>query len=274
MNIGQVDDHRKREEGVLVYPVYSRRSGGLSVGINLFPERKECLFDCVYCEVFPFVTDHVFSLEEMEKALLEVLSDAKSQGTVVKDICFSGNGEPTQSPFFADALKLAFKIRNKEVPDAELVLISNGTGLLYKETFDLLSHAAQDEDGLKIWLKLDGGTSAWYKNLNRSQISHETIINCIRSFVKKTPVIIQTMICLVNDEAPSPVEAKAWEALVKEIALSAVNLRAVQIYGKARPASEDPASSSLPTEFLEARAESLRAVFSSIGKDIPVRVYP
>ncbi len=42
-----------REAGRLVYPVVSRRSGGLSLGVNLFPEAKLCSFDCPYCEVFP-----------------------------------------------------------------------------------------------------------------------------------------------------------------------------------------------------------------------------
>ncbi|GIS62123.1 MAG: hypothetical protein CM1200mP2_43480 [Planctomycetaceae bacterium] len=33
-----------------VYPVLSRRSHGLSVGINLNPD-KICNFDCIYCQV-------------------------------------------------------------------------------------------------------------------------------------------------------------------------------------------------------------------------------
>ena len=38
----------------LIYPVVSRRSGGLSLGVDLFPDRKTCNFDCPYCEIFPF----------------------------------------------------------------------------------------------------------------------------------------------------------------------------------------------------------------------------
>jgi hypothetical protein len=33
-----------------VYAVVSRRSGGLSVGVNLNPD-KGCNFDCIYCQV-------------------------------------------------------------------------------------------------------------------------------------------------------------------------------------------------------------------------------
>ena len=43
--------HERQFEGSrFVYPVLSRRSGGISVGINLNPD-KVCNFDCVYCQV-------------------------------------------------------------------------------------------------------------------------------------------------------------------------------------------------------------------------------
>ena len=274
MSIGPVENHRRREEGVIVYPVYSRRSGGLSVGINLFPNSKVCSFDCPYCEVFPFETDKSFSLALMEEGLIKALNEAKEQGIPVRDLCFSGNGESTLSPYLFDAIGLAFRIRDKYAPEAELVLISNGTGLLNREIFDFLTQAAGGESGLRIWLKLDAGSPEWYKAMNRSAIPYESLMDRIKAFAKGAPVILQTMICIVNGEAPSPVEAKAWEALVKEIVLSAPSLRALQIYGKARPAPEDPLALALPAEFLEARADSIRSVLASMGKEIPVGVFP
>jgi len=36
LDITPVTNHRKREKGMIIYPVYSRRSAGLSIGINLF----------------------------------------------------------------------------------------------------------------------------------------------------------------------------------------------------------------------------------------------
>jgi len=79
LNITPVTSHREREKGVLVYPVISRRSGGLSVGINLYPDKKFCLFDCPYCEVFPFAANASFSLEQMEQDLRDCLSAALEQ---------------------------------------------------------------------------------------------------------------------------------------------------------------------------------------------------
>jgi histidinol dehydrogenase len=273
MSIGAVQDHRQREKGVLVYPVYSRRSEGLSVGINLFPDRKECSFDCPYCEVFPFKAEHAsFSLSLMEAALTEALAEAKEQNIAVRDICFSGNGEPSLSPHFPSALEAAFRIRDRKAPAAGLVLISNGVGLLDAMTFDLLRHAA--ERGLRIWLKLDAGSSKWYEAMNRSSVPFESLLEKIRAFVKCAPLILQTMVCSINGMPPPPDEAHAWEDLVLELASSAKELRGLQIYGKARPAPDDPLAQTLPTAFLEARAASLRTVLSSVGKDIPVKVYP
>ncbi|MCL2373927.1 MAG: radical SAM protein, partial [Treponema sp.] len=243
-------DQRKREKGALIYPVYSRRSGGLSVGINLFPDRKFCSFDCPYCEVFPFSSDQVFSLPIMEEALAEALCEIRERALEFKDICFSGNGEPTLSAQFPAALDAAFCIRDREAAGAEVVLITNGTGLLDAGTFDLLCRAAWQ--GLRIWLKLDAGTPGWHRSMTRSSIPFERLIETIRAFVTRAPVTLQTMICAIDGMAPPPEEGRAWETLVTDLAARAAELREAQIYGKARPAPEDPLAAALPQAFLEA----------------------
>ena len=277
--IGSIDNHRKREKGVLVYPVYSRRSGGLSVGINLFPDKKHCSFDCPYCEVFPFSKNLDFSVEIMEIDLRSAITSSLERNIPVKDICFSGNGEPTLSLEFPEALERAGCLRSELVPDAELVLITNGTGLLEEKLFHILSEAALIH-GLNIWLKLDAGTSFWYNKMNRSVLLFEKIIEKIKEFAAKAPVTIQTMICAVDGEGPPKEEAEAWEKLLVELALAGSakensGIRKVQVYGKARPAPEDPKASALPVICLEERAASLQAALASVYKvAMPVEVYP
>jgi len=281
--IGAVDNHRKREKGILVYPVYSRRSGGLSVGINLFPDKKRCSFDCPYCEVFPFSNNSEFSLDFMEDDLRTAVASALKQNIPVKDICFSGNGEPTLSPEFPEALERAGCVRAAMVPEAELVLITNGTGLLEEKLFRILSKAALTL-GLNIWLKLDAGTPFWYNKMNRSVLPFEKIIEKIKEFAAAAPVTIQAMICAVDGEGPPKEEAEAWEKLTLElVSISGKNrdvgIRKVQIYGKARSAPEDPKASALPVVWLEERAVSLRAALVSAFTDVkniipPVEVYP
>jgi wyosine [tRNA(Phe)-imidazoG37] synthetase (radical SAM superfamily) len=284
--MGPIDNHRKREKGVLVYPVYSRRSGGLSVGINLFPGRKCCSFDCPYCEVFPFSNNSEFSVEFMEDDLCQAIASALERSIPVRDICFSGNGEPTLSPDFPLALERAGCVRESLVSDAELVLITNGSFLLEEKLFSLLARSSLSLD-LNIWLKLDAGTSLWYKKINRSVLPFEKIIEKVKEFAASAPVTIQTMICAVDGEGPPKGEAEAWEKLLVEL-VSAGNakgncgVRKVQIYGKARPAPGDPKASALPVMCLEERAASLRAALASAfacekdekNRIPPIDVYP
>jgi len=269
-----LENHRERERGVIVYPVYSRRSGGLSVGVNLFPDRKSCPFDCPYCEVFPFSNNAVFSFEQMREDLRNTVTAAIKQGITVKDICFSGNGEPSLSAAFPEALKLAASIRKELAPRAKLVLITNGAGLLQPQIFSLLAESAKGEIALDIWLKLDAGTPQWYEKINRCGIEFTQLTAKIKEFASCAPITIQTMLCAIDGDNPPIEEEKAWEQLTAEIAAEGKScINKVQIYGKARPAPEDPQASPLAPEYLEKRASSLKSVLEKNNIQIPVEIY-
>jgi len=282
LNITPVTNHREREKGNIIYPVYSRRAEGLSIGINLYPDKKNCLFNCTYCEVFPFSNSTSFSLELMKEGLQDVIDSAQKQNIPIKDICFSGNGEPTLSPSFPDALRLAENIRTKMTASSQLVIITNGTGLLQPQVFSLLKEAASIQT-TNIWLKLDAGTQQWYKKMNRSSVPFDKLIEKIKEFASCSPVTIQTMLCAINGKNQPETDTHAWEDLVcelvnpvrsKSVCTSAIiGVRKVQLYGKARPAPEDPLASAVPDEYIEKRAASLRRLFAKKGIIIPVEVY-
>ncbi|MDR0323853.1 MAG: radical SAM protein [Treponema sp.] len=273
LSINPTKNHRGREKGLLVYPVYSRRSRGLSVGINLFPDKKFCPFDCPYCEVFPFENNSFFLLPQMEADLREAIAAALEQDIPIKDICFSGNGEPSLSPDFPEALKLAASIREELAPCASMVLITNGAGLMKPQIFSRLLDAVLGSEKLDVWLKLDAGTPEWYKKINRCEIPFEEITLKKKEFASCAPVTIQTMLCSVEGERPSAEESHAWLEFLLGLAASG-NIRKVQIYGKARSAPGDPLASSLPVEYLEERASSLRRSLEAGGFSLPVEVFP
>ncbi len=278
LNIGSVENHRTgREGGAMVYPVCSRRSGGLSIGINLFPDKKVCSFDCPYCEVFPFETGIHFSPDTMEKALKETIEHARIQNIPIRDICFSGNGEPTMSPYFEEALNRAAVIRKTQAAEARLVVISNGTTLLDDGMFNFLVSAAAGPEALDIWLKVDAGTDDWYRVIDCSRVPFQILKDKMKQFAAQAPFIIQTMICSIDGKAPPEGEASAWINLVTELAIIAGNaygIKNIQIYGKARPAPKDPHARALPEEILQSRADDLRTALRMTGLDIPVEVYP
>src|SRR4026209_2602090 len=104
------DHARLFERNRFVYPVLSRRSGGISIGVNLNPD-KICNFDCIYCQVdrtrqseTRFVETEQL-LEELEHTLelaasgelfeTEALRDVPEHLRRLNDIAFAGDGEPT-----------------------------------------------------------------------------------------------------------------------------------------------------------------------------------
>ena len=153
------------------------------------------------------------------------------------------------------------------------MLITNGSGLLRAPVFELLRNAATGPAALNIWLKLDAGSPEWYEQINRSAVPFEKLTAKIREFTARAPVTIQTMICAIDGTAPPLEEIQAWETLLVELAASApanAGIRKVQLYGKARPAPEDPKAEALPAVCLEKRAASLRRAL----KSVQVAVYP
>src|SRR5271170_3641494 len=114
-------DHRRTfADNLYVYAVVSRRSKGVSIGINLNPD-KVCNFDCVYCQVDrktpPLVreVDLQRLLQELEDTIDLVQSGGlfemdRFAGTPAElrrlnDIAFSGDGEPTTCPQFVDIVR-------------------------------------------------------------------------------------------------------------------------------------------------------------------------
>src|SRR3982750_345300 len=99
-----------------VYPVISRRSKGLSIGVNLNPD-KVCNFDCVYCCVDRTVppTYREVDMSVLDDELSRMLELASSgeiwqippfdQTTArlrrINDVAFSGDGEPTSFKSFS-----------------------------------------------------------------------------------------------------------------------------------------------------------------------------
>lgn len=113
-------------------PIYSRRLGS-SLGVNILPSvGKLCNFDCVYCECGwnkdGAVEGRCFpTLQEVEVALKTKIQKAASDGVPVDSITFSGNGEPTMHPDFAQIIDVTLKLRDEYFPDAKVSVLSNAT---------------------------------------------------------------------------------------------------------------------------------------------------
>jgi len=202
------------------YPVLSRRSGGLSIGINL-SRRKECNFDCPYCQVDRkevSLEPTNIDISQVKKELLGLIEDTLSKelfshprfdGTsesykVLRDISLSGDGEPTTSKFFSGVADLIMEIC-KEYRDKGItikpVVITNGT-MLHKESIRLILKNMVKLGG-GPWIKLDASTEAEFSKVAESKIPYKSILENILLYSKEFPAILQMILYLDENKIES-----------------------------------------------------------------------
>lgn len=255
-----------------VYPVLSRRSRGISLGVNLNPD-KVCNFDCIYCQVdrrseaeTRFVETERL-LAELDAMLAFVTSGeiyreerfAKVPDPLrrLNDIAFSGDGEPTTYRNF-DALvaEVAELKRKHGLADTKLVLITNAS-MFHREpvrrALDIL-----DRNNGEIWAKLDAGTDAYYHLIERTKIPFRQILENITQAAQVRPLVIQSLFLRVNGEPPSAAESEAYCDRLNEITAAGGRIKLVQVYTVARPPAESYVTP-LERREVEALAERVRA---------------
>ena len=114
-------------------PIHSRRLGS-SLGVNLSPnDGKVCSFDCVYCEAgYNSQGAGTTGLPRREDVSLELEMKLKSMieaGEHLDVITFSGNGEPTLHPQFAEIIDDTIALRDKYFPQVKISVLCNSTRL-------------------------------------------------------------------------------------------------------------------------------------------------
>jgi hypothetical protein len=128
-----------------VYTVVSARARGLSVGVNMNPD-KHCNFDCAYCEVNRVEPgretrlDVAIMSKELEHTLALVRSgeirarpnyrNLPDQLLKLRHVALSGDGEPTLCPNFVEAAETVIHVRARGwFPFFKMVLITNASAL-------------------------------------------------------------------------------------------------------------------------------------------------
>jgi wyosine [tRNA(Phe)-imidazoG37] synthetase (radical SAM superfamily) len=236
-----------------IYPVVSRRSRGISIGVNLSPE-KFCNFNCVYCQipreekgeiedidVDRLLTELREMLEIDEKGELfkfSPFSKLPSYKRDIHDIAFAGSGEPTLAPQFPEIVERIRDLRDQQLGDGtKLVLITNSSRLSNDRVRSGLSFLNRDHD--EIWAKLDAGTLEHFKRIDRTTISLEEVTEQIKTVARDFPVVLQSMFMRVRDSAPDWREIVKYCERVASILSSEGKIKLIQIYTIARKPAED-----------------------------------
>lgn len=264
-----VTDHNRDVSGHrYIYPVVSRRAGGVSIGINL-NVNNACNWRCIYCNVpnltrgAPPPIDLALLEKELRAFLDDVLHGDFMQQQVdesdrqLKDIAFSGNGEPTSAAEFPLIVPLVTKIL-KDVNLLNLIkvrLITNGSMMGKPAVLHSIQRLAQSNG--EVWFKLDAGTQAGIARVNDVNIDPSSHLQRLRLCAEACPTFIQTCVFALDGEPPS---AQEIEAYLNQIALVKNLIQGVHLYGIARESmqAEAPRLSQLPAEWLNAFAERIQ----------------
>lgn len=243
---------RSFETNRYVYPVLSRRAGGLSIGVNLNPD-KVCNFDCVYCQVdrtVPGATKTV-DVPRLLTELRVMLAAAKSgeiwqhtkfaavptQQRLLHDIAFSGDGEPTTCRQFEAVVAGAAALKRElQLDDVKLVLITNASRLHRDAVSRTL--AILDANNGEIWAKLEAGTAAYYQQIDRSRVPFERILSNISEAARRRPLVIQALFLRLNNLPPSQGELLEFCERLREITAAGGAISLVQVYTVARRPAE------------------------------------
>jgi len=261
-------DHRRDlGDNRYIYAVVSRRARGLSIGVNLNPD-KVCNFDCPYCQVDRTVPGgpSAIDLDVLDAELSRLLGWVRDGSlwehppfhTVapalrrVADIAFAGDGEPTTPAAFPGAVARVRAARDRFGLDVPVRLLTNAT-MLHRERVKAALPLVDE-----VWGKLDAGTEAWYRRVDGTTFPFSRVLSNLAETAAARPLVIQSMFCTLGGEGPTDTEIDAWVARLATIAAGGT-IDHVQIYTVARKPS-DPTVGSLSTARLEEIAVRARSV--------------
>jgi wyosine [tRNA(Phe)-imidazoG37] synthetase (radical SAM superfamily) len=236
---------------ILYGPVNSRRLGR-SLGINLMPAgHKLCSFNCVYCH-YGWTKVHTMDVGECLQDLpsldrvVEAVTIAARSALDFAYLTFSGNGEPTLHPQFAQMVREVVTVRDQYRPEAKVALLSNSSGLVRPEVRDVLPLI-----DFPVF-KLDAGTEEVFRKVNRPAkgVEFATILDCLSSLEN---INLQT---LLIDGRCSNVTENELEAYFEH--LVRIRPQEVHIYSIDRPVP-DPHLVRVPPERLQQIARRAEA---------------
>ena len=263
-------------QGKYIYPVVSRRAGGLSLGINL-NTNNACNWQCIYCEVPNLVRGkpEPINLQELESELdywldqiinKSFLSQYTKSKTEFKDIAFSGNGEPTASKQFKDVLTILIKKINEYKLDKKIIirLITNGSYManpVIQESFSLISNFNRE-----IWFKIDCVKRHDIQTVNQVNLSLVTIKKNLEAALNNGPTVIQTCFFKLNEKLPS---LESLGAYINFLKLYENKVKGIHLYSLAR-LSEQPSQNKL-TRLTKSELEVIASKIKVLN--IPVHIF-
>ncbi len=256
-----------------VYPVISRRAGGVSVGINLNPNNA-CNWHCAYCQVPNLIRGVAPSIDlavlysELTTMLNNVMHGDFMQQCVPEDcrqlcdIAISGNGEPTSCKSFDAVVGVIVEVMHafSLLGVIPVRLISNGS-YVHKTHVQRGLHLMAANKG-EVWIKVDAATDEGIARINGIDASAELLFKQVKCVAETCPSWIQTCMLAWHGDAPSEYEVDAYLAFLRRLKEENIAIQGVLLYGLARPSLQPEAAhvSVLDSAWMETMRDKIKAV--------------
>ncbi|MBZ0135573.1 MAG: radical SAM protein [Planctomycetes bacterium] len=282
MKTALLSEHSRQFERLrFAYPVVSRRSRGLSLGLNVNPD-KVCNFDCPYCQVDRTVAPRDKQVDfDVMIAEIDALMGLAASGEIwnhpkfadtpphlrrFNDIAFAGDGEPTTYPRLGEAIREVARLREKhKLPEVKIIVLTNG---LLLNKLSVLSALEELKVGpYEVWAKLDAGTQDYFEFIAGRQLSLQRVVDNIALAGSRLEITVQSLFPTVDGKDPADAEIDAFAERINEICAKGGKLRLVQVYTTARR----PALGRIGM-IEDARLDSIGARIA-MKVDVPVEVY-
>lgn len=265
-----VNDHNRMfADGLYIYPVVSRRAGGVSVGVNLNPNNA-CNWRCVYCQVEGLTKGAApeIDVERLRQELRGLLHELQHGSFMqlnvpenlrhIRDIALAGNGEPTSSHQFAEIIQAVLAERDAAgLANIPVRVISNGSFMHRAEVREGLR--ALGQAGGEVWFKVDAGSEADMQRINSQSMPMEKVSRHLRACAEVCPTWVQTCVFREDGVAPDARWLQDYLAVLHTAGLA--QLQGVLLYGIARPSMQAEAARLQPLSAAEIQqlADGIRA---------------
>ncbi len=185
---------------IIFGPIHSRRFGK-SLGVDLSPSKKQCNFDCLYCELDPAKTmgaqEEVLPVEKIVEAVRVGLAEHGD----IDVLTITANGEPTLYPYLGELMAEIDKIKG----NTKTLILSNAAKIDAPKVQDALLKF--DE----VKLSLDCATQKCLRKLDRSHkgIDVERIKEGMLVFREryKGPLIIEILMVKGLNDSVEEIDA-------------------------------------------------------------------
>ena len=268
------NDHDRSSAGLTyVYPVLSRRASGVSIGINLNPNRA-CNWRCVYCQVPGLVAGKApeIDLDLLQRELAGLLGEivhgdwmerrVPEGARNLRDVAISGDGEATSSLQLPQVIERVERVlKGLDLAGRiELVLITNGS-MIHRAHVQRALLAMAPLNG-RVWFKLDSATADGQARLNGDRAGVERARANLETAARLCPTWIQTLVLDWDGPSLAGAERDAYLDLLRELLAGGAALQGVLLYGLARPSHQPEAGelAPVPPEHLRELAGRIEAL--------------